>query len=33
MGIAAFLGNLLESGVKFVAMDNANATPLTIRRG
>jgi DNA invertase Pin-like site-specific DNA recombinase len=28
---AAFLGNLLESGVKFVAVDNANATPLTIR--
>jgi DNA invertase Pin-like site-specific DNA recombinase len=28
---AAFLGNLLESGVKFVAVDNPNATPLTIR--
>jgi DNA invertase Pin-like site-specific DNA recombinase len=28
---AAFLGNLLESQVKFVAVDNPNATPLTIR--
>ena len=28
---AAFLCNLLESGVKFVAVDNANVGPLTIR--
>jgi DNA invertase Pin-like site-specific DNA recombinase len=28
---AAFLGNLLESGVRFVAVDNPNATPLTVR--
>lgn len=28
---AAFLGNLLESEVKFVAVDNPHATPLTIR--
>jgi DNA invertase Pin-like site-specific DNA recombinase len=28
---AAFLGNLLESEIKFVAVDNPNATPLTIR--
>jgi hypothetical protein len=27
--MGAFIGNLLKIGVKFVAVDNANATPLT----